>query len=119
MEQKTHKKKFYMHKISNLLNVQKIATIHYQALEKKYVFPEETHDFWEINYADKEDIYIILDGEKIFLKQGEIIFIHPNQPHYVESFDKEPNLFIISFLCKSPSMEFFQNKRYNFLLSYR
>ena len=113
------KKKFYMHKISNLLNVRKIVTIHYQALEKNYVCPEETHDFWEINYADKEDIYIILDGEKIFLKQGEIIFIHPNQPHYVESFDKEPNLFIISFLCKSPSMEFFQNKRFSVPEKYR
>ena len=91
------KKKFYMHKISNLLNVQKIVTIHYQSLEKSYVFPEETHDFWEINYADKEDIFVFIDGKKIELKQGEIIFIQPNQPHYVESGDKEPNLFIISF----------------------
>ena len=47
-----------------------------------------------------------------FGKQGEIVFIKPNQPHYVESGDKEPNLFIISFTCRSPSMQFFCDKKY-------
>ena len=108
----TEKKKFYMHKISNLLNIQKIVTIHYQSLERNYVFPEETHDFWEINYADKEDVTVGLGKDKIKLKQGEIVFIKPNQPHYVESGDKEPNLFIISFTCRSPSMQFFCDKKY-------
>ena len=115
----TKKKKFYMHKISNLINVQKIVTIHYQALEKNYVFPEESHDFWEINYADKEDIFVFINGEKILLKQGEIIFIKPNQPHYVESRDKEPNLFIISFICRSPSMPFFNDKKFVVPKNYR
>lgn len=105
-------KKFYMHKISNLLNVQKIVTIHYQTLGKNYVFPEEKHDFWEINYVDKENAYIGIDGEKIELKQGEIVFIKPNQPHFVESGNKEPNLFIISFCCRSESMNFFGDKKY-------
>ena len=80
MEKATNEKKFYTHKISNLLNVQDIVTIHYQTLEKNYLFPVETHDFWEINYADKEDVFIGLDDEKIQLKQGEILFINPNQP---------------------------------------
>ena len=108
----TQKKKFYMHKIANLLNVQKIATIHYQALDKNYVSAEETHDFWELNYADKEGITVVADGEKIPLKQGEIFFIKPNQPHFVQCDEKEPNLFIVSFYCKSPSMNFFADKRY-------
>ena len=115
----TEKKKFYMHKIANLLNIQKIVTIHYQARERNYVFPEETHDFWEINYADKEDITIGLGEQKIKLKQGEIVFIKPNQPHYVESGDKEPNLFIISFTCRSPSMQFFCDKKYELPEKYR
>ena len=105
------KKKFYLHKISNLLNVQKIATIHYQVLGKNYTFPEETHDFWEINYADKETLYVVMDGERIELKQGEIIFIKPNQPHYVECGEAEPNLFIISFSCRSEAMNFFADKK--------
>lgn len=108
-----------MHKISNLLNIGKIVTIHYQALEKNYVFPEEKHDFWEINYADKETTYIGIDGKMIELKQGEILFIKPNQPHYVESGDKEPNLFIISFACRSESMSFFADKKYYVPENYR
>ncbi|MBQ8429125.1 MAG: helix-turn-helix transcriptional regulator [Clostridia bacterium] len=108
-----------MHKISNLINVQKIVTIHYQALEKKYLFPEESHDFWEINYADKENVFIGIDGEKIELKQGEILFIKPNQPHFVESGNKEPNLFIISFSCRSESMNFFEGKKYSVPKNYR
>ena len=105
-------KKFYMHKISNLINVQKIVTIHYQTLGKNYVFPEEKHDFWEINYVDKDNVFIGIDGEKMELKQGEIIFIKPNQPHFVESGNKEPNLFIISFACRSESMNFFGGQKY-------
>ncbi len=117
MEQQT--KKFYMHKISNLLNVQKIATIHYQALEKNYVFPEEQHDFWEINYVDKENVFIGIDGKKIEVKQGEILFIKPNQPHFAESGNKEPNLFIISFSCRSESMNFFADKKLSVPENYR
>ncbi len=108
-----------MHKISNLLNIQKIVTVHYQVLEKNYVFSEERHDFWEINYADKEDIFVVMDGQKIELKQGEIIFIKPNQPHFVESQNKEPNLFIISFSCRSESMNFFRDKKYLVPENYR
>lgn len=108
-----------MHKISNLLNIGKIVTIHYQVLEKNYSFPEETHDFWEINYADKGDVFVGIDGKKIELKQGEMLFIKPNQPHFVESGDKEPNLFIVSFLCRSPSMNFFCDKKYAVPEKYR
>lgn len=105
-------KKFYMHKISNLLNVQKIVTIHYQSLDKNYIFPEEQHDFWELNYADKESVFVGIDGKKIEVKQGELLFIKPNQPHFVESGDDEPHLFIISFACRSESMNFFADKKY-------
>ena len=111
--------KFYMHKISNLLNVQKVVTIHYQSLGKNYIFPEEQHDFWEINYADKENVFVGLGNRKVELKQGEILFIPPNQPHYVESGNKEPNLFIISFTTKSPSMDFLHEKKYLVPENYR
>jgi len=112
-------KKFYMHKISNLLNVQKIVTIHYQTLGKNYVFPEEEHDFWEINYADKGNVFVGLDGEKVELKQGEMLFIKPNQPHFMESGNKEPHVFIISFACRSESMNFFSEKKYAVPENYR
>lgn len=112
MEAKTLEKKFYKHKISNLLNVQKIVTIHYQELEKNYVSKDEKHDFWEINYADKKDALIVKENGSTLLKQGEMIFIKPNQTHRLECVGEEANIFIISFECRSESMRFFNDKKY-------
>lgn len=113
MENKTSKKKFYMHKISNLLNIQKIVTIHYQALPQNYVSHEEAHDFWEIIYADKDDITVVTGESSVAVSQGELFFIKPNEPHFVESQNKRSNIFIISFSCHSESMSFFADKKYS------
>ena len=112
MKKQTVKKQFYMHKISNFLNVQKIVTIHYQEPDKNYVSEEETHNFWEINYADKKDVFVYLDDEPHLLKQGEMIFIKPNRRHHLECHGNDANIFIISFDCRSEGMDFFADKKY-------
>lgn len=109
----SEKKQFYMHKIANFLNVQKIVTIHYQKPEKNYVSVEESHNFWELLYADKEELFIHHGGETSVLKQGNMIFIKPNEPHYVECKGKEANIFIVSFECRSESISFFAGKTYS------
>lgn len=119
MEKKSAAKKFYMHKISSLINIRKIVTIHYQELLPHYVYPEESHDFWEIIYADKDDITITRGGIPILLCQGEMLFIKPNEPHIVESLDKSPNIFIISFSCRSESMSYFCEKKCSVPEKYR
>ncbi len=108
-----------MHKISNLLNIHKIVTIHYQALPQHYVSREELHDFWEIIYADKDTVYVNLGGKTNFISQGEMLFIKPNEPHFVESRDKSANIFIISFTCHSESMSYFADKKYPVPENYR
>lgn len=110
---KSANKQFYMHKISNFLNVQKIVTIHYQKPEKNYASLEESHNFWELIYADKEEFFIHRGKEVILLKQGQIFFIEPNVPHFVECKGKEANLFIVSFECRSESINFFAGKQYS------
>lgn len=104
-------KKFYMHKISNLINVQKIVTIHYQELQKGYVAEIESHNFWELIYVDKEQAVIEIDGVENVVKRGELFLISPNATHTVKTKTKEPNIFIISFDCRSKSMDFFRNKK--------
>ncbi len=111
MDARHQTKKFYMHKIDNVFNVQKIVTIHYQALPKRYKAREEWHDFWEIIYADKGGVTVVSENRQTILKQGDIYFITPNVPHYVESGESEPNIFIISFECRSESMKFFSDKK--------
>ena len=105
---------FYKYKISNVLSVSEIVTIHYQKLTKNYVFPKEQHDFWEVIYCDKNQVIIHRGNEKTVLKKGQIIFFKPDQVHSVEG-DKEndSNLFIISFVCKSRTMNYFKDKKFN------
>ena len=101
--------KYYRHKFKNLINVQKIVTVHYQELAKGYASEEESHDFWELIYADKNDTQVIMGGASHTLKQGEAVFLKPNIPHYVRCF-KDANLFIISFECHSQSMSLFEEQ---------
>ena len=97
-------KTFYRHKISDLVNVKKIVTIHYQELHAGYASEEEKHDFWELIYADRRSVAVIFDGEEIQLEQGEAFFVTPNAPHFVRC-NEDANIFIISFECRSEGIE--------------
>lgn len=102
-------KVFYRHKISNLVNVQKIVTVHYQQLLKGYAAEEENHDFWELIYADRRSVTVVLAGKNVALAQGEALFVRPDSPHYVAC-NEDANIFIISFECRSESMDFFADR---------
>ncbi|MBE5742601.1 MAG: helix-turn-helix domain-containing protein [Clostridiales bacterium] len=102
---------FYKYKISNVLSISEIVTIHYQKLTKNYLFPKEKHDFWEVIYCDKNEILISRDDKKTLLKKGQIVFLKPDQYHSVEGDKKnDANVFIISFVCKSRTMNYFRDK---------
>ena len=115
-------KKFYMHRISNLVNVQNIVTIHYQKLTQGYVSPEEEHNFWELIYADRGRITIVEEGRELTLSEGEAYLIRPALPHFVRAPKGEPYIFIVSFGCRSESMRFFGDsvlplpEKYRYLL---
>ena len=49
-------KKYFKHKLENLINVSKIVTIHYFEFDKNFKSTGEAHDFWEIVYAEKESV---------------------------------------------------------------
>ena len=109
MQEKT----FYKYKISNVLSISEIVTIHYQKLTKNYVFPEEKHDFWEIIYCDKNQVYVKREKEKFILKKGEIVFLKPDEVHSVEGDNQlDANIFIVSFVCKSRTMSYFRDKKF-------
>ncbi len=102
---------FYKYKISNVLSVSEIVTIHYQKLTKNYVFPNEEHDFWELIYCDKNQVMVSVCSQEKLLKKGEILFIKPNDLHSVlGDGNSDSNLFIVSFVCKSRTMSYFKDK---------
>lgn len=106
-------KKYFKHKLKNLININKIVTIHYFEFAKDFKSDGESHDFWEFVYAEKESLLCTADGERIVLNEGEILFHKPNEFHSLSANGKAaPNVFILSFECKSDAMRFFENKKF-------
>lgn len=104
--------KYFKHKLKNLINVSKIVTIHYFEFDKSFSTAGESHDFWELVYAEKESLVCSADGEKIILNEGEVYFHKPNEFHALAANGKKaPNVFILSFECKSSAIAFFENKK--------
>lgn len=105
-------KKYFKHKLQNLINVSKIVTIHYFEFEKNFKTNGESHDFWELVYAEKESVICNANGKSITVEEGEILFHKPNEQHALSANGKAaPNVFILSFVCKSDAMRFFEDKK--------
>ena len=105
-------KKYYKHKLENLLVISKIITIHYFEFDKNFKSHVESHDFWELVYADKGDLICSSGDSEVLLKEGEVIFHKPGISHALRADGKRaPNIFIISFECKNEAMRFFEDRR--------
>ena len=94
-------------KPQNLIRVSRIVTIHYHEFGPSFVFSGEKHDFWELVYVDKGTVRIRRDEDEITLTQAQLLFHRPNEFHTIRSLDSSPNVFVISFTCRSEAMRFF------------
>lgn len=104
-------KKYYKHKLENLLVISKIITIHYFEFDKNYKSHIESHDFWEMVYAERGDLICSSGENEIVLKEGEVIFHKPGISHSLRADGKHaPNIFIISFECKNEAIRFFEDR---------
>lgn len=93
------------------ITVDAIVTVHYFEHAKDYMFEGEKHDFWELVYVDKGRLEAVADDHTFELEQGQILFHKPNQFHnlYANGIIA-PNVVIVTFVCQSPAMAFFENK---------
>lgn len=103
---------FIKHKLTNVINISKIVTLHYFEFHKNYSFPGESHDFWEMVYIDSGNVHITAGKNHHTLSQGEVIFHKPNEFHTISSDGRTPsNVFIITFATASKNMVYFKNKK--------
>lgn len=94
--------------------ISEIISLHYFEFAKDFLYEGEKHDFWELLYVDKGEAEVMADTVGYKLKQGDIIFHKPNEFHNVWANKViAPNLIVISFECKSPSMSHFESKIFN------
>ncbi len=105
--------KYFKYKIENLLVISKIVTIHYFEFGKNFKSKGESHDFWEMVYADKGGIQCTADGKETTLREGEVLFHQPDEFHTLSANGHQaPNVFIISFESKSEAIGFFRHKKF-------
>ncbi len=105
-------KKYYKHKIEDLLVISRIVTIHYFEFHKDFEGPAEAHDFWELVYAEKGNLICRADDNEILLEEGEMLFHKPNEWHALRADGRRaPNVFIMSFECRSEAIHFFEGRK--------
>lgn len=93
------------------IQINEIYSVHYFEYGPDYSFTGESHDFWEIAYVDKGEVYVTAGEEEKLLKKGQMIFHKPGEFHNIRATGKDaPNIVIISFACNSPAMSFFENR---------
>lgn len=103
--------KFVRTTLRKTFAIKSLISLHYFEFAKNFISNGESHDFWELLFVDKGEVEVMADTNGFNLKQGEIIFHKPNEFHSVWANKRiAPNLVVISFDCKSKSMEFFENK---------
>lgn len=96
------------------LAIDRIYSVHYFEYGPDYAFVGESHDFWELVYADKGEVYVTAGEEEKLLKKGQMIFHEPGEFHNVRATgDGAPNIVIISFECNGPAMDFFRHRVVN------
>ncbi len=93
------------------IQVDSLVTLHYFEHAKDYVFEGEKHDFWELVYVDKGRLEVLAETQGYELQQGQAIFHKPNEFHNLYANGTiAPNLVIVTFVCRSPAMSFFENR---------
>lgn len=72
-------------KLKDEITINGIYTFFYQEKDVSFIFPGETHDFWELIYMDKGFAYLLIDDKGFKINQGELFFFNKNQNHIVWS----------------------------------
>jgi AraC-like DNA-binding protein len=82
-----------------------IYTVHYFEYAKDFAYSGEVHDFWELVYADKKNLFITAGAKEIELEAGQMYLHKPNEFHNIRCDGKRAaNSIIISFDCSTPEL---------------
>ena len=98
-------------RLNDEIKISRLYTVHYFEYSKRFSFTGESHDFWELVYADKGDVTVFADDKSFVLEQGNVIIHKPNEWHNVRANGVDAaNITIITFASPSKAMSFFENK---------
>lgn len=89
--------------LNNVLEINGVYSVHYFEYMKNFVFPGESHPFWEIVYADKKSLVITAGEQEIVLEPGHLFIHKPDEFHSIRC-DSAANSVIFSFDCDSAEL---------------
>lgn len=106
------KDNYKRYNLTDILKIEKLVTIYYNEFSNDAVFTGESHNFWELVYADKGTAIVTAEKEQFVLTQGSIVFHKPNEFHAIRSVNNDPpNVVVITFtVSKDTDMSFFCNR---------
>ena len=98
--------------IAKLIQIDSLSSIHYFEFDDKFIDKAERHEPWELVYIDRGECNIIAADKTLRLKQGEMYFHKPYENHMLQTIKGiAPNIFIVTFVSRSESMKYFENRR--------
>lgn len=87
-----------------VIEPKEIYTFFYHEKERGFVFKGEEHDFWELTYVDRGEMYNIVDGVCHKLAQGGIMLFAPGQFHSQHA-DKNVNVCYVTVSFKMENVD--------------
>ena len=92
------------------LDVSHVVTLHDFNYTPDFLFTGESHDFWELAYIRRGSVGVMAGSTGYTLESGEAIFHLPNEYHNIWANGESAEVIIISFVCKSPAIRFFEKR---------
>lgn len=92
------------------LDVTHIVTMHDFKYTPDFLFTGESHDFWELVFIRSGSVGVMAGNMGYTLGGGEAIFHCPNEYHNIWANKDSAEVVIISFVCKSPAIRFFEKR---------
>ena len=81
---------FELHEVSSVFRVTALVNAAYYNLPEDFLFPGESHDFWEMIYVDRGQVVICHDEGSYLLKAGEMLFCKPDVFHSARVWQGKP-----------------------------
>ena len=92
--------------LTEWIGIRELFSFHYFQFASGYLFPGESHDFWEMVYIDRGEADIGAGERVVRLTQGQVIFHQPGEFHSIwASSPGGSDILVISFACSSAAMD--------------
>ena len=91
--------------VSRPLRIDRIVSIHYFEYTTDFAFSGESHNFWEVVYADRCSLMITAGPRELTLSPGQFFVHRPGEFHNIRTRTGESaNSMIFSFYCSSEKL---------------